>query len=47
MREQWVSEDGKVLVTFWQDGTVTVATRETRYTLWGPPVTMHLEEYGD
>lgn len=39
----WVDEESRVLVNLWPDGTCTVATREARGAVWGPP-TYLLEE---
>ena len=34
----WVNEERTVLVTMWDSGVVTVATRESSAHVWGPPI---------
>lgn len=38
-----VNEERTVLVTIWDSGTVTVATREETADVWGPPVVVREE----
>lgn len=34
----WVNEQRTVLVTLWDSGLMTVATRENDWRTWGPPI---------
>lgn len=34
----WVNPERTVLITVWDDGTATMATREHPGATWGPPV---------
>jgi hypothetical protein len=34
----WVSENRKILVTIWPDGSMFVALRDDTYGTWGPPI---------
>lgn len=44
MTRLWVNGERTVLVTMWDDGTVTVANRETPAHTWGPPVYCKAEQ---
>jgi hypothetical protein len=37
---QWIDGERTVLVTQYDDGTMTVATREHPAAIWGPPITV-------
>ena len=43
---QWVNKERTVLVTLWDDGTMTVASRGSEYMIWGPPAEVHPEDIG-
>jgi hypothetical protein len=36
----WVNPERTVLVTQWEDGTMTVALRPDPGAVWGPPITV-------
>lgn len=38
-----INADRTVLLSIWEDGTVTVALRDTPDHLWGPPIILKLE----
>lgn len=40
----FVNPDRTVLVTVYEDGLVTVATREYAGGIWGPPITVREEK---
>lgn len=40
----FVNKERTVLVSVWQNGTMTVATREHPSHTWGPPVTVTEEK---
>ena len=40
---QMVDEGRTRLVTFWPDGSVSVAVRDEPWETWGPPVNVHVE----
>lgn len=44
MTRIWVSSDRCTLVTLYDDGTMTVATRPDAGAIWGPPVTVREEK---
>jgi hypothetical protein len=39
----WVNKERTVLVSWYPDNTMTVATREHPDAIWGPPVEVEME----
>jgi hypothetical protein len=39
----WVNEDRTVLVRWWSDNSVEVATRPDSHAIWGPPQKLEME----
>jgi hypothetical protein len=39
----WVNEERTVLVRWWQDNRMEVATRPDPDAIWGPPVELKME----
>ena len=40
----WVNDQRTVMIEMWDNGTVTVATRDHPSHTWGPPVTLNEEK---
>lgn len=40
----WVNQTRTLLVTLWEDGTMTVAERDTAGDIWGPPRLVEMEQ---
>ena len=40
----WVNAQRTVMIEMWENGEVTVATREHPSDTWGPPITMREEK---
>jgi hypothetical protein len=39
----WVNDDGTILVRWWTDNRMEIATRPDSDAVWGPPVELRME----